>query len=85
MCIQTPGSFVWAGSLAARLGAGGWSAWGVYLVTGCLQGSLLVMGIWFDVLGHGTKEGDTGIEETIREEVEEEANEQTPLIRDGDR
>ena len=40
MCIQTPGSFVWAASLAARLGAGGWSAWGVYMVTGCLQGSL---------------------------------------------
>lgn len=38
MVIQTPGSFVWAGSLAARLGSEGWSTWGVYLVTGCLQG-----------------------------------------------
>lgn len=50
MCIQTPGSFVWAASLAARLGSAGWSAWGVYLVTGCLQGSLLVMGIYFELL-----------------------------------
>ncbi|KFY25692.1 hypothetical protein V491_01640 [Pseudogymnoascus sp. VKM F-3775] len=49
MVIQTPGSFVWAGSLAARLGAEGWSIWGVYLVTGCLQGCLLVMGIYFEL------------------------------------
>jgi PQ loop repeat len=50
MCIQTPGSFVWAASLAARLGKEGWSAWGVYLVTGCLQGCLLVMGISFELM-----------------------------------
>ena len=49
MLIQTPGSFVWAGSLAARLGIEGWSTWGVFLVTGCLQGCLLFMGIWFEV------------------------------------
>lgn len=50
MCIQTPGSFVWAGSLAARLGREGWSTWGIYLVTGCLQGVLLGMGIYYEVL-----------------------------------
>jgi hypothetical protein len=49
MVIQTPGSFLWAGSLAARLGAEGWSTWGIYLVTGCLQGCLLVMGIYFEI------------------------------------
>jgi hypothetical protein len=49
MLIQTPGSFVWSGSLAARLGVEGWSTWGVFLVTGCLQGCLLVMGICFEV------------------------------------
>lgn len=44
------------------------------------------MGIWFDVLGHGIKEENAGgVEETTREEVEEEADEETPLIRDGDR
>ncbi|KAI1615773.1 hypothetical protein EDD37DRAFT_206777 [Exophiala viscosa] len=48
MLIQTPGSFVWAASLAARLGSEGWSAWGVYLVTGCLQGTLLIMGMYFE-------------------------------------
>ena len=49
MLIQTPGSFVWAGSLAARLGSEGWSTWGIFVVTGCLQGCLLVMGISFEV------------------------------------
>lgn len=47
MCIQTPGSFVFAASLAVRLGPGGWSAWGLFIFTGCLQGCLLVMSLWF--------------------------------------
>jgi hypothetical protein len=47
MCIQTPGSFVFAGSLAVRLGPGGWSAWGLFILTGCLQGCLLAMCLWF--------------------------------------
>jgi uncharacterized protein with PQ loop repeat len=51
MCIQTPGSLVWAASLAQRLGVEGWSAWGVYVVTALLQGSLPVMGIYFEYLG----------------------------------
>jgi len=50
MCIQTPGSLVWAASLAVRLGKEGWSAWGVYIVTACLQGTLLAMGIYFEYL-----------------------------------
>ncbi|KFY32221.1 hypothetical protein V493_00391 [Pseudogymnoascus sp. VKM F-4281 (FW-2241)] len=54
MVIQTPGSFVWAGSLAARYGTEGWSIWGVYLVTGCLQGCLLVMGIYFELQARKT-------------------------------
>jgi hypothetical protein len=49
MLIQTPGSFVWSASLAARLGVEGWSTWGVFLVTGCLQGCLLAMGIYFEI------------------------------------
>lgn len=48
MCIQTPGSFVWSYSLYARLGVGGWSSWGVFLVTGLLQGCLLVMALVFE-------------------------------------
>jgi len=59
MCVQTPGSFVWAGSLAARVGWAGWSAWVVYVVTGCLQGVLLGMGVWFEV-GRRRKAGGDG-------------------------
>ncbi|EWC45483.1 hypothetical protein DRE_00882 [Drechslerella stenobrocha 248] len=47
MCIQTPGSFVWAISLATREGTD-WSSWLVYCVTGTLQGCLLVMAIVFE-------------------------------------
>jgi len=49
MCIQTPGSFLFAASLAMRLGAAGWSSWGIYVVTGCLQGTLLVMTTVFEL------------------------------------
>ena len=66
MCIQTPGSFVWVGSLAARFGWEGWSTWGIYLVTGVLQGCLLVMGITFELkarrkgpVGEGGANGDS--------------------------
>ena len=47
MAIQTPGSFVFAASLAARLGPAGWSAWGLFIFTGLLQGALLAMSLWF--------------------------------------
>ncbi|KAF6229026.1 hypothetical protein HO133_007140 [Letharia lupina] len=59
MCIQTPGSFVWVGSLAARFGWEGWSTWGIYLVTGVLQGCLLVMGITFEL--RARKKGKAGL------------------------
>ena len=57
MLIQTPGSFVWSASLAARLGLEGWSTWGVFLVTGCLQGCLLVMGICFEIKARRGSDG----------------------------
>jgi PQ loop repeat len=60
MLIQTPGSFVWSGSLAARLGIEGWSTWGVFLVTGCLQGCLLGMGIYFEVQARKAKQSTEG-------------------------
>lgn len=64
MCIQTPGSFVWAGSLAKRLGVAGWSTWGIYTVTGCLQGGVLGMCIYFEVRNmRRLKEGEDGGED----------------------
>lgn len=77
MCIQTPGSFVWVGSLAARFGWAGWSTWGIYLVTGVLQGCLLVMGIMFEIREwRNRKSGGNGEREAINgHAADENANE----------
>lgn len=80
MCIQTPGSFVFAASLATRLGPGGWSAWGLFIFTGCLQGCLLAMSLYFvwrehkaaKTAGQGAN-GHGGIDHTER----------TPLLQEG--
>ena len=73
MLIQTPGSFVWSASLAARLGVEGWSTWGVFLVTGCLQGCLLVMGICFEVKARRAANGDS-VSNTLGPWLEEGTN-----------
>ena len=67
MCIQTPGSYVWAASLAVRLGWEGWSIWGLYVMTGTLQGCILALGIVYELrerrekkrtVNGGAREGD---------------------------
>lgn len=80
MCIQTPGSFIWAASLAARLGPSGWSAWGVYCVTGCLQGTLLVMGSYFEITNRRRKKQE--LKDSMAQANGEPPNpsEQTPLL-----
>ena len=86
MLIQTPGSFVWASSLAARLGPEGWSTWGVYLITGCLQGTLLVMGIVYELRERKReKAGEPPIEDDVVDGPgpAEVTSEQTPLLRPG--
>ncbi|KAI1908165.1 hypothetical protein LOZ61_005729 [Ophidiomyces ophidiicola] len=92
MCIQTPGSLVWAASLAARLGAEGWSTWGVYVVTSLLQGTLLVMGIYFEYLNPRGKDENPSIDDISSSPHEDavegansgndtcQASEQTPLL-----
>lgn len=84
MCIQTPGSFVFAASLAVRLGPGGWSAWGLFILTGLLQGVLLGMSLWF--LWRDRKAAKAGGSAPVANGhvVAGEENEQTPLIRNGD-
>lgn len=49
MCIQTPGGFLFAASLFARLGWGGWSSWGIFLLTATMQGVLLYLAIFYEL------------------------------------
>lgn len=82
MCVQTPGSFLWSGSLAARVGLEGWSTWGVCLVTGTLQGVLLTMGIAFELQNHKKKK--TSAKE--RDEIDHQENPQDPgSVEEDDR
>ena len=87
MCIQTPGSFLWAGSLAARVGWAGWSTWFVYVVTGILQGGVLGMGIFFELRNRKIRKdsntGEIGHEDNGEYEGEipaQEAHETSPLL-----
>ncbi|OKL62707.1 hypothetical protein UA08_01640 [Talaromyces atroroseus] len=88
MCIQTPGSLVWAASLAQRLGVEGWSAWGVYVLTAILQGTLLVMGIYFEYLGPKkdvidhpfVSDAQSGTEGEQQQDEDQQATENTPLL-----
>jgi len=84
MLIQTPGSFVWAGSLAARLGSEGWSAWGVYLVTGCLQGMLLTMGSYFEIMHRKREKQELQARMSQSQPETPFATEETPLLRSED-
>ncbi|KAL5050079.1 hypothetical protein BDW71DRAFT_204140 [Aspergillus fruticulosus] len=91
MCIQTPGALVWAGSLAARLGSNGWSTWGILIVTACLQGTLLVLCVFFEYLGPNKGHSHDYNKDTASSQSEENSDahdedgpyEETPLLRDG--
>ncbi|KAI0132609.1 PQ loop repeat protein [Xylariales sp. AK1849] len=48
MCVQTPGGFLFAASLGARLGWAGWSSWGVYVLTAVMQGIVLSMALRYE-------------------------------------
>lgn len=94
MCIQTPGGFVFAASLAARLGPSGWSTWAVYLVLAVLQGVLLIMGLSFEYRDWKARQalqvegGVDGSEQTAVDQHdrllgEREPYEDTPLLADN--
>ena len=90
MCIQTPGGFLWAASLATRLGWAGWSAWALYLITATMQGILLVMGIIFELQHKRRKraglvpesEATSVSGDTISEESQG-PDEASPLLNNG--
>jgi hypothetical protein len=57
MCIQTPGGLLFAGSLFARLGWEGWSTWGIFILTAFMQGTLLFMGVYYELTAHRSEPG----------------------------
>lgn len=95
MCIQTPGGYVWAASLAARLGREGWSTWGIFVITATLQGVMLVLAIYYEYinpqkgridLGHGSRserQEDTERVGPASDAPDTTASEETPLLRDS--
>ncbi|KAL4945038.1 hypothetical protein BDV06DRAFT_59315 [Aspergillus oleicola] len=91
MCIQTPGAFIWAGSLAARLGSKGWSTWGILIVTALLQGVLLVLAVFFEYLGPNKGHAHDYNKHTVPSQSGESNDaqdedgpyEETPLLQDS--
>ncbi|KAF8245853.1 hypothetical protein K440DRAFT_554726 [Wilcoxina mikolae CBS 423.85] len=79
MCIQTPGSFVWAMSLATREGTR-WSSWATYVVTGVLQGCLLAMCIMWELADRKTRTKADQVIDTAGSESREEEDERQPLL-----
>lgn len=75
MCVQTPGGYLWAASLAARLGWEGWSAWILYVFISTLQGVVLGMGLWFKWKKRGQVDDDED-EEEDQDQGEENGGEQ---------
>jgi len=76
MCIQTPGSFVWAVSLAMREGTR-WSSWATYVVTGMLQGGLLVMCVMWEIQERRARKQVDAQVDTVRPRL---AGERRPLL-----
>lgn len=75
---------MFAGSLAKRLGPSGWSSWGIYLVTGSLQGALLAMSIIFELRERRRRKEEDSTAGSAHEEqnghVEDNDNVTTTLL-----
>ncbi|KAF0520771.1 pq loop repeat protein [Gigaspora margarita] len=82
MLMQTPGSFLFVYSLAIRPGTR-WTTWFVFLVTGCLQGTLLVMCICWHFRAKRLGYGPFYVGETDSDGKPLAPHEQTRLLGDG--
>ncbi|CAI5758885.1 unnamed protein product [Candida verbasci] len=70
MCIQTPGGFVFTATLYFTKGSH-WSSWVSYLVAALLQGSLLLLCIYYEYFkGKRIKNMEESAEELEREAIE---------------
>jgi len=85
MCIQTPGSFVWAVSLAFRQGTK-WSSWVTYVCTGILQGALLARCIVWELKERAQRkkgEPDVVPDDGATTQPAEQDGERQPLLANG--
>jgi hypothetical protein len=78
MMLQTPGTVLFVYSLVVRPGTN-WTAWLTYMVTGILQGTLLIMCITWHFRNKklGLRDIDTTV---VAQNENEEPNESTPLL-----
>jgi uncharacterized protein with PQ loop repeat len=94
MCIQTPGGFLFAGSLFARLGWAGWSSWGIFVLTATMQGFLLYLAIFYEIQARARGAEDPKSPSPIPSQSHLQANgldrqesdaatDTTPLLRPG--
>lgn len=99
MCMQTPGGFVFAGSLFARLGWAGWSSWGIFVLTATMQGLLLSMAIYYEIQARKESKDHTPgratshpehyannqeqLQATMDRQDSDAAAETTPLLKQG--
>ncbi|KAG9305450.1 hypothetical protein G9A89_021168 [Geosiphon pyriformis] len=82
MLMQTPGSFLFVYSLAIRPGTN-WTSWIVFLVTGCLQGILLIMCIAWHFRAKRLGYGPFYVGDTEVIISPDSSNERTGLLADG--
>lgn len=86
MCVQTPGGYLWAASLAARLGWEGWSAWMLYVFISTLQGVVLGMGLYFKWRKAGQKDASDDEDDDGQQQYESGSSGHTRVgdAEDGD-
>lgn len=81
MCIQTPGGFIFTATLFFTKGSH-WSSWVSYLVAALLQGTLLLLCIYYEYINKISSEEEERAVERIIEENRghEQPEENTPLV-----
>lgn len=78
MCIQTPGGLLFAASLYMRLGMEGWSTWAIYLLTAAMQGTVLSMGIYYEIARRNEEYAHSYTSSAPQSPIEHHATPQRP-------
>jgi uncharacterized protein with PQ loop repeat len=75
MCMQTPGGFLWAFSLAQREGTS-WSSWLPYFTAASLQGVVLILAVYFERFSKSPSDGTHDSQQS----TSTQDNESAPLL-----